>query len=81
MIVLLKIVHFLALSVGVGGAAANLIGMPVLKAAEGPARMPLAKAQRFVGQAAAISLVLLWLSGVAMVYAIYGGWGALPAMF
>lgn len=81
MIALLKIIHFVALAVGVGGAAANMIAMPVMKAADGPAKAAVGTSMRLVAQAAAISLIVLWLSGIVMVYAIWGGWAALPAMF
>lgn len=81
MMTLWKLIHMLALVVGVGGGVANLITMRQMAAAEGPARAALAGAMRQVGMAAAGALVLLWVSGVALVYALYDGWAALPLFF
>jgi hypothetical protein len=81
MITLWKMIHMLALAVGVGGGVANLIAMQQLKAAEGPARAALAVAMRHVGQAAALALILLWVSGLALASALYDSWAALPLLF
>lgn len=81
MITLWKMIHMLALAVGVGGGVANLIAMRQLALAEGPARAALAVSMRHVGQAAALALILLWVSGVAMSSALYNSWAALPLLF
>ncbi|WP_212525066.1 hypothetical protein [Actibacterium sp. MT2.3-13A] len=81
MITLLRLVHILAMAVGVGGGVANLIALRRMQAAEGPAKAALAGAMRQVGMAAALALALLWVSGLALVYARYDGWAALPLFF
>ena len=81
MMTLWKMIHMFALAVGVGGGVANLIAMRQLRAAEGPAKAALAVAMRQTGQAAALSLVLLWVSGIALAMAIYDSWTALPLLF
>jgi hypothetical protein len=81
MMTLWKMIHIFALVVGVGGGVANLILMRRLRAAEGPAKPALALAMRQIGQAAALGLVLLWVSGIALAAALYASWAAMPLLF
>ena len=76
-----KLLHTLALVVGVGGGVANLIAMGRMQAAEGPAKAAISGVMRRIGMAAALGLVLLWISGIALIYALYGGWAGLPLLF
>jgi hypothetical protein len=64
MLELLKIIHFLALAVGVGIGAANMVlGLRAAKA-EGPAIGALRQAQGALGRVAFGAIVLLWASGI-----------------
>lgn len=81
MIALLKIVHFLAFAIGLGGGVANaLIGMQ-LHAAAPAARAGLGAAQKRIGQIGMVALILVWASGVALVWAAFGGTAGLGAAF
>jgi hypothetical protein len=78
MLVLVKIIHFLSFSIGIGGGVANmLIG---IKTRGAPAEaIPLLRGlQKAVGRLAFVMIVLLWLTGIYMIYARGGpdGFGA-----
>lgn len=81
MIVTLKVLHFLALAIGIGGGVANALIGANMAGADPAARPVLAKIQGAIGKFSAGSLVVLWITGVALVYLIYNGWGGLPASF
>lgn len=80
MVLFLKLLHILALVVGVGGGVANMIALRQMKRAEGPAKMAIGGVMRQVGFAAALALVVLWISGIGLVEAKYD-WGAMPPAF
>ncbi|MCL4189445.1 MAG: hypothetical protein KJZ85_17740 [Rhodobacteraceae bacterium] len=78
---LLKIVHYLAFAVGLGGGVANaMIGMQ-LHAAAPAARAGLGAAQKRIGQIGLAALVLVWASGLALVWGAYGGTAGLGVAF
>jgi uncharacterized membrane protein len=76
MLAALKIVHFLALAVGLGGGVAN----GIVGAMAGPRDPAVAgQIQRRIGRLSFAALVLLWVTGVAMVATgpgldLLGGW-------
>lgn len=81
MLILAKIIHFLCFSVGIGGGtAAALIGIRA-KGAPGDAVPVLRGVQKTLGRIAFGAIVLLWLTGVYMVYADKGGWAGLGTAF
>ncbi|MBO6716865.1 MAG: hypothetical protein JJ913_02790 [Rhizobiaceae bacterium] len=80
MLELSKIIHFLSFSVGIGGGVANMIiGMAAASAPAG-AGPALGQIRGRIGRASAIALLLLWITGIHMVYAVYGGWSGLTPM-
>lgn len=81
MIEFLKIIHFLALAAGVGGGMANgIIGARA--AAADPAVKPvLGGLSGLIGRISAGALVLLWITGIALIYLAYDGWATLPGAF
>lgn len=77
----LKVLHFAAFSVGIGGGLAGLMAGLRARAADPGARPALGALQRFLGRASAVSVLILWASGIALVYQLPGGWSALPPLF
>ena len=78
---LLIILHLLGFSVGIGGGFANLVIARQAARSEAGARPPLAGAGRAIGLAATAGLVVLWLTGPALVHRLHGGWADLPPLF
>jgi len=81
MIVTLKIIHFLALAVGIGGGVANAVIGARTRKADPAARPVLSGIQATIGKLSLASLILLWVSGVALTYLHYSGWANLPSSF
>ena len=81
MLVLAKIIHFLCFSVGIGGGVAAMLAGIRAKAAPGEAVPVLRGIQKTLGRISFAAIVLLWLTGVYMIYAIKGGWGELNVFF
>lgn len=77
----LKILHFLALAVALGGGVANLVLRRHAMAAGPEARPALGRAQRTLAALSAVSVAVLWLTGIALVETIYGAWTGLPGVF
>ena len=73
--------HIIGLMMGAGGGFGSMISQR--EALKRPADQ--AATLRSVGPALAnfsmIGLILMWVSGVALVFLKYGGFGALPSMF
>jgi hypothetical protein len=77
---ILLILHFFGL--GAGFAAA--VGSPIIgrQAAASPDAAPvLGKAQEVLARTGQIGLGLLWLTGLAMIWTVYGGPAGVPALF
>jgi len=81
MLITLKILHYLAFSVGIGGGVANMIAGIVMKSVDPAARPGLGQVQARVGRAAFLGLVLLWFTGVWMLFADQGGPGEMGWAF
>jgi uncharacterized membrane protein len=77
----LVIIHFLAFSIGIGASVSNLIVGARAARAEPQFRPALGGVSQALGKTATHSLVLLWLSGIAMVYLDWDGWASLPPLF
>ncbi len=81
MLVLAKIIHFLSFSAGIGGGvAAALIGIRA-KGAAADAVPTLRGLQKTLGRIGFGAIVLLWLTGIYMIYEIKGGWTGLGTVF
>ncbi len=81
MLLLAKIVHFLSFSVGIGGGVAAMLAGIRAKAAPVDAVPVLRGMQRTLGRISFAGILLLWLTGIYLVYAVKGGWGELNAFF
>ena len=62
----IRILHYLAFSIGLGGGLANMLAGRLAAAAPEAARPVLGRLSAQIGRASALSLVVLWLTGVAM---------------
>ncbi len=81
MLVTLKIIHFLALAIGIGSGAANgVIGARMAKL-DDAARPALAGVESTLGKMSFGALILLWLSGGVLAFDHYTSWQAVPAVF
>jgi hypothetical protein len=81
MVEALKVLHFLALAVALGGGVANLALRRQAMAAEPAARPALGAAQKRLALFSAVSVGVLWLTGIALVETVYGVWTGFPAVF
>ncbi|MCP5072406.1 MAG: hypothetical protein GY947_03820 [Rhodobacteraceae bacterium] len=81
MLDLLKTIHFLSFSMGIGGGIANAILGAKLAQAEPEFSAKFAPVARVVGRLSFLGLILLWLTGGAMLSLAYDGWTGLPVMF
>ena len=81
MIAVVKIIHFLSFSVGIGGGVASaLIGMR-MRAAGADVLPTLQSLQKNLGRLSFAAIILLWITGTYMVFAIFGGFENLPSSF
>jgi len=81
MVILMKIIHFLAFAVVVGGGVTSGVVGARMARAEAAARETLAGIQAGIGKLSLISLALLWASGIGLTYRYYSGWASLPPSF
>ncbi|WP_101065488.1 hypothetical protein [Roseovarius salinarum] len=77
----LKFLHFVALALALGGGVANIMLGRQLATAEAAAKPVVMTAQRMLARISALSLLVLWITGIALVYAYYGGWGGFGTAF
>ena len=76
-----KIIHFLSLAIGLGGSAASLLLGVRMVMAPADARPTLMGLQKLIGRIAFAALILLWLTGLYMLDALYGGWTGMGSAF
>ncbi|SMH36813.1 hypothetical protein [Maritimibacter sp. HL-12] len=81
MIEILKIVHYLSLAVGIGGGLANAIIGARAAISDPPVKPVLGSISGVIAKTAGVSIILLWLTGIALVYLIFDGWAILPWAF
>lgn len=81
MIETLKFIHFVAFAVAIGGGVANMVAGKRQARSAADAKAALATVQKTVARISALSLAILWITGIALVYAIYGGWGGFAPAF
>lgn len=77
----LLILHFLGLALGLSASIASLLVGRMMATATANDRAVLARVPPVTGRAGDIGLVLLWISGLALVFTRWGGFGSLPGMF
>ncbi len=81
MTMLLLIVHFFSFSLGIGCGFANMVVGRTAAKADPAARPFLGAASRMIGQIATLGLILLWLTGIALVFRGWDSLGGLPKLF
>lgn len=81
MIETLKIIHFIALAVGIGGGVANAIIGARAARSEPPIKVTLGSISGLIGKISGAAIILLWLTGIALVYLLFDGWANLPWAF
>lgn len=77
----LLILHFLGLALGLSASIANLMVGRLIAAAAPGDRAVLARVPPVMGNVGGTGLILLWISGVALVFTRWGGFGTLPGLF
>lgn len=78
----LLILHFLGLAFGLSASIANVLVVGRLIAAATPGdRAVLVRVPPMMGHIGGVGLILLWVSGVALVFTRWGGFGSLPGIF
>ncbi|MGQ3486970.1 hypothetical protein [Roseovarius pacificus] len=81
MTMVLKFLHFAALAFALGGGVANILLGRQIAGAEGAGKSVIMPLQRTLARISALSLLVLWITGIALVYAYYGGWAGLGIFF
>ena len=77
----LTFLHYLAFSLGIGGGAAGMLAGRMAARADPELRPGLARLQRRLGQISALSVLVLWVTGVWLIHAQYSGLAPLPWLF
>lgn len=74
MIEAMKVLHYLALAAGLGMSSANvLLGLRMARHGDAAVRGELAALQRLFGLIGLNAVLVLWASGAALYFMIYGG--------
>ena len=81
MLATVKIIHFLSFAIGIGGGVANMVIAMRAASVDAAMQMPLRAVQTTLGRLSFGTLILLWLTGVYMIYAANGGWAGLGTVF
>lgn len=81
MVIILKIVHFLALALVVGGGVSSAVVAARVARVDASMRPALVGIQATIGKLSLGALLLLWLSGILLTYLYYDGWSNLPPSF
>ncbi len=77
----LLILHFLGLALGFSASIANLMVGRLIDAATPADRVVLTRVPPMMGHVGGAGLVVLWVSGLALVFTRWGGFGSLPGIF
>jgi len=77
----LVVVHFVGLAMGLGSGFAQMIMAGLMAQASPQEKAVLARFPPRMGQVGMIGLVLLWLSGLSIVWTRYGTFSILPRTF
>jgi uncharacterized membrane protein len=73
--------HFLGLALGLSVSFANLVMAGLLAKAAPPEKAVLSRFPPVMSQLGRIGVLLLWVTGVTLVYSKWGGFAALPWQF
>jgi uncharacterized membrane protein len=77
----LIVIHFIAFCIGIGGGITNMvIGKQIGQAGEALQRN-LGEVADIIGRLIAIAVILLWVTGISLIYLSWGGWSGLPGLF
>lgn len=77
----LTFLHFLAFSLGIGGGMAGLLVGRMATRVDPELQPVLGRLQRRLGQISALSILVLWITGVWLIHTLYGGLASLPWLF
>jgi hypothetical protein len=77
---IMLILHFLGLAMGIGAAIANLIVLRLMAAAPQD-RPALSRFPPLMGRVGDIGLLLLWATGITLVFTRWAGFGSMPGLF
>ena len=73
MLEILKIIHFFGLIMGIGGGMANAMAAKRLVGMPGEAMPTIGAFREALGKLSTLGLILVWLSGIAMIWGYRGG--------
>jgi hypothetical protein len=77
----LVVLHFLGLAMGFATGFGNMVMAGVMAKATPEERRALAKFPPAIARVGDIGLVLLWLTGLTLVFQKWGGFGSMPGLF
>lgn len=77
----LVMLHFLGLAMGFATGFGNMVMAGVMAKASPDERRALAKFPPAIARVGDVGLVLLWLTGLTLVFMKWGGFGSLPGLF
>jgi hypothetical protein len=78
---LLLVLHFLGLAMGLSASIANFVMMGVIAKAAPAERPVLGRFLPAMSRVGRVGLVLLWLTGLTLLYTRWGGFGFVPWQF
>ncbi|MBM3750826.1 MAG: hypothetical protein FJW21_06540 [Acidimicrobiia bacterium] len=77
----LVVLHFLGLAMGFSTGFGNIVMAGIMAKATPDERRTLAKFPPAIARVGDIGLVLLWVTGLVLVFTKWGGFGAMPGLF
>lgn len=77
----LVVLHFLGLAMGFATGFGNMVMAGVMAKATPEERRALAKFPPAIARVGDVGLVILWLTGLTLVFMKWGGFGAMPGLF
>lgn len=77
----LLVLHFLGLAMGFATGFGNMVMANLMAKATPDERRALAKFPPAIARVGDVGLVLLWLTGLTLVFQKWGGFGAMPGLF
>lgn len=77
----LLVLHFLGLAMGFATGFGNMVMASLMAKATPDERRALAKFPPAIARVGDVGLVLLWLTGLTLVFQKWGGFGAMPGLF
>jgi hypothetical protein len=77
----LLVLHFLGLAMGLSASLTGLVAGRIIQSAAPSERAAVARVPTAMSHVGGAGLVLLWVSGLALVFSRWGGFGSLPGTF